>query len=58
MNKQFAIEMKYFNYAIGDIMISKYEEDKLKEIIHRIDPKAFVVLNEGNRVVGNFEKRL
>ncbi len=40
------------------IMISKYEVEKLKEIVHRIDPQAFVVLNEGSRVVGNFEKRL
>ena len=40
------------------IMISKYEVEKLKEIVHRIDPHAFVVLNEGSRVVGNFEKRL
>jgi len=39
-------------------MISKYEVEKLKEIVHRIDPQAFVVLNEGSRVVGNFEKRL
>lgn len=40
------------------IMISKYEVDKLKEIVHRVDPKAFIIFNEGSRVVGNFEKRL
>lgn len=40
------------------IMISKYEIEKLKEIVNRIDPQAFVVLNEGSMVVGNFEKRL
>lgn len=40
------------------IMISKYEVEKLKEIVHRFDPQAFMVLNEGCMVVGNFEKRL
>lgn len=40
------------------IMISKYEVDQLKEIIHRVDPQAFLILNEGSSVVGNFEKRL
>ena len=40
------------------IMISKYEVEQLKEIIHRIDPHAFIILNEGSMVLGNFEKRL
>lgn len=40
------------------IMISKYEVEQLKEIVHRIDPQAFLILNEGSTVVGNFEKRL
>ena len=40
------------------IMISKYEVEQLKEIIHRVDPQAFIILNEGSKVVGNFEKRL
>ena len=40
------------------IMVSKYEVEQLKEIIHRVDPHAFIVLNEGSMVVGNFEKRL
>ena len=40
------------------IMISKYEVDQLKEIIHRVDPHAFIILNEGSMVLGNFEKRL
>ncbi len=40
------------------IMISKYEVEQLKEIIHRVDPHAFIILNEGTAVVGNFEKRL
>lgn len=40
------------------IMISKYEVEQLKEIIHRVDPKAFIIFNEGSSVIGNFEKRL
>ena len=40
------------------IMISKYEIEQLKEIIHRVDPNAFIIMNEGSSVVGNFEKRL
>lgn len=40
------------------IMISKFEVEQLKEIIHRVDPQAFIILNEGSMVVGNFEKRL
>lgn len=40
------------------IMVSKYEVEQLKEIIHRVDPQAFIILNEGSMVVGNFEKRL
>ncbi len=40
------------------IMISKYEMEQLKEIIHRVDPHAFIIFNEGSSVVGNFEKRL
>lgn len=40
------------------IMISKYEIEQLKEIIHRVDPQAFIIMNEGSSVLGNFEKRL
>lgn len=39
-------------------VISKYEEGQLKRIIHTIDPKAFVIFNEGMSISGNFEKRL
>lgn len=38
-------------------VISKYEEQNLREILERIDPSAFVILSEGSRVIGNFEKR-
>lgn len=40
------------------IMISKYEVEQIKEIIHRVDPHAFIIFNEGTSVIGNFEKRL
>ena len=39
------------------IMISKYEVEQLKTIVQEIDPNAFMILNEGSRVIGNFEKR-
>lgn len=38
-------------------MISKYEIDRLMNIVKSIDPQAFVVMNEGSRIYGNFEKR-
>lgn len=40
------------------IVLSKYEVAKLKEIVHRVDPHAFVIFTEGCSVEGNFEKRL
>lgn len=39
-------------------VISKYEITTIKKIIHAIDPQAFVIINEGMSVSGNFEKRL
>ena len=38
--------------------INKYETREFKKIVERLDPKAFVILNESNPVLGNFEKRL
>ena len=40
------------------VMISKYEVNQIKQIVHSIDPNAFVILTEGSTVIGNFEKRL
>lgn len=40
------------------ILLSKYEVHRLKTIIHRYDPNAFMVVNEGVSVVGNFQKKL
>lgn len=38
-------------------VISKYEVNRLKRIVHKIDPDAFMIFNEGMGVTGNFEKR-
>lgn len=46
------------NSHILYVMLSKYEIEQMKEIVHEIDPHAFIVINEGSTVVGNFEKRL
>ena len=40
------------------IMLSKYEVHRLRTIIHKYDPDAFIVLNEGVSVVGNYLKKL
>ena len=40
------------------VMISKYEVNQIKRIVHSIDPNAFMIFSEGSSVVGNFEKRL
>lgn len=40
------------------ILLSKYEVHRLKTIIHRYDPFAFMVVSEGVNVVGNFHKKL
>lgn len=40
------------------IMLSKYEVNRLKTIIHKYDPQAFIVVNEGVSVDGNFLKKL
>ena len=38
-------------------VLSKYEEPILKDIVARIDPNAFVIIQENTRILGNFEKR-
>lgn len=40
------------------VMISKYEVSQIKQIVHSIDPNAFMIFTEGCSVDGNFEKRL
>lgn len=39
-------------------VISKYEVAELKKVVEEADPDAFVILNEGINIRGNFEKRL
>lgn len=40
------------------IMLSKYEVHRLRAIVHKYDPKAFIVLNEGVSVDGHYLKKL
>ena len=40
------------------IMLSKYEVNRLKTIIRKHDPNAFIVVNEGVSVDGNYLKKL
>jgi uncharacterized membrane-anchored protein YitT (DUF2179 family) len=39
-------------------MISKYEIQLLLDIVHEIDPDAFIIVTEGTKVYGNFKKKL
>lgn len=38
--------------------INKYEIREIEELIHGIDPAAFIIKDEGVRIEGNFEKRI
>lgn len=40
------------------ILASKYELAQIKNIIHKHDPKAFIMINEGVQVLGNYKTRL
>lgn len=40
------------------IVVSKYEVPEIKEIVHGIDPHAFMIFEDGCSIEGNFEKRL
>ena len=40
------------------VCMNKYEIDDLRDQLHRIDPKAFFIVQEGVRVSSNFEQRL
>lgn len=39
-------------------VISKYEIQELKKIVEDFDKDAFVIISEGERIFGNYEKRL
>lgn len=38
-------------------MVTKYELPRLMELVRERDPNAFVMVNEGTKIFGNFEKR-
>ncbi len=40
------------------VLVSKYELGQLKSIVHKHDPHAFVMMNEGVTVLGNYKTRL
>ena len=40
------------------VLLSKHEISRLKSIIHKYDASAFVVINEGVMVEGNYLKKL
>lgn len=40
------------------VCLSKYEIDTLQQVVHKADPHAFVMVQEGVRATGNFEHRL
>ena len=40
------------------VCVNKYEIDDLREVLHRVDPKAFFIVQEGVHVSSNFERRL
>jgi uncharacterized membrane-anchored protein YitT (DUF2179 family) len=40
------------------IVLSKYEVHRLRNLVHKFDPQAFIVLNEGVYVDGHYLKKL
>ena len=40
------------------IVLSKYEATELPSIVFKYDKNAFITINEGTKISGNFEKRL
>ncbi len=40
------------------VVLSKYEIPSLKEIVHSIDPGAFIIVQEGVKIDGNYIKKL
>lgn len=40
------------------VLLSKYEVNQLKQIIHTYDPQAFIVVNEGVNVDGNYVRKV
>lgn len=46
------------NIQVLYVVVSKYEVGRLKHIIRKYDPQAFIVVNEGVNVDGHFLKKL
>ena len=46
------------SFEVLYIILSKYEVNQLKQLVRQYDPGAFVVINEGVRVYGNFDKKI
>lgn len=46
------------NVHVLCVCLSKYEIEELFHTVHEMDPHAFVTLQEGVRIYGNFQKKL
>lgn len=46
------------NVHILCVCLSKYEIEELFHTVHEMDPHAFITLQEGVRIYGNFQKKL
>lgn len=46
------------NVHVLCICLSKYEIEELFHTVHEMDPHAFITLQEGVRIYGNFQKKL
>lgn len=46
------------NVHVLCVCLSKYEIEELLHAVHTIDPHAFVTVQEGTRVYGNFQKKV
>ena len=40
------------------VCLSKYEIEELLHMVHSVDPHAFLTVQEGVRVFGNFPRKL
>ena len=45
------------NVHVLCVCLSKYEVEELRQVVHEVDPHAFLVVEEGIRVEGFFFKR-
>ena len=43
---------------LTECTLSKYEEEELLHIVHSIDAQAFITVQEGARIYGNFLRKL